>query len=165
MDRTSLGCRLRFAGLLACLGCTDPSAPPAVLQIDFAGTSRFPPASLHIVGGFDDEIVLRGVDFEAMSSTSGRSDSIPLAPAMGWPVRVAIVSPGGDTLGVVSATIELQAEHTTTVVLLARSDRTAIFFCTPILARAPLVVAGAVADTLWVASWGPVGRGEQVPVC
>ncbi|MGE0554612.1 MAG: hypothetical protein AB7R55_14375 [Gemmatimonadales bacterium] len=144
--------------------CVARPEQAATLWITFHESARYPAALLHIAGGPNGELVLQGAAFRHAAGTRA-SDSVALPQATAWPLQATLISAAGDTLASTTTTIDLASARLSTVSLLARSNQDGLFLCEPILAQAPIVVAGAVADTLYVLSWGPMPFGAMFPVC
>jgi len=150
-------------GLLVA-ACTAPSEAPATLQFSYGESAGYPVAALLVRAGPTGELALDGASFRPAQG-SYVSDSLALPPATGWPVTLTMLRAPTDTATSTNLTIDLASGHLTTVSIFVRRDLVGLFVCAPIIARAPIAVAGSAPDTLYVLSWGPAAPGAQFPVC
>ena len=148
--------------LSACVGPTEVEEANT-LTVAYIASATYPAGILRFAGGPNDDVQLNGATFRQHGSRH-YSDSIPI-PARGpWSSRAALISPAGDTLAVVSATISLEPGRIVDVGLLARPSLAGLFICYPIVARAPISVSGAASDTLYFVTLS-FHRGDHLPVC
>lgn len=168
---------LSIPALVLCMGlsgCEPASvaepAEPAIFHVRYALNLREPtlPASyLRIVGGPNGQIVIHGADLQ-LNGNQYESTPITLADNPAWPLTVTLVTPTGDTLAQVTATLPIERKHVVNVSLHAMRNRSGWFVCSEVqrqVAIRQLEVAPAQPpDTLylWASAQIP---GVQYPVC
>lgn len=174
--------RLRRFGLstlvamigLGLFGCQTTSVAepeqPAILEVQYFRNFRgptLPVEYVQIVGGPGGQVVMRGADFQ-LDGSYYRSSPLTLANDPAWPVTAALVTPTGDTLAQITATLPVEPRHVVRVSLHAMPNRSGWFVCSQVQRQVAIRQLEATPaqppDTLylWASAQIP---GVQYPVC
>jgi hypothetical protein len=156
--------RVAFVAVTVALfsACLGPGESRSELTLRYTGSPTFPVGLLQVEGGVGEVALRAPAGAAAEPSYLFAVVSIPARTA--WPLRVALISAGGDTLAVVRNEVSLPASYRVFVSVLVRANLDGGFICSSILGRDALRGGGPAPATLYVFGL-QLPPEEQPPVC